>query len=558
MTSKPIAYSYIRFSTRAQSKGDSLRRQLEASAAYANEHGLTLNTDYRDLGLSGFKGINRVKGALGAFLSGVESGDVPRGSILIVENLDRLTREDIVVALSLFLNVIASGITVVTLMDRQTYSRETVNANPMLLLVSITILARGNGESRTKAERLAANWSQKGKLIEAGTGQKWTSVVPFWLKLKGVDRHERLKAPWTPLEDRIALVQRIFHLALSMGSEAITRLLNEEGAPAPKRRDGWHASTVKLILGDRRVLGEFQRYSKARGETRRAVGEPVIGYFPQIIAPEVFYAVQKAIADRRCGGGGQKGKRPNIFTGLTRCECGRPMEYRDKGYERGRFLICSGYHRRQGCDNSHRFGYAELETSMLDFVTDVQIPDAVAHKATVAGLKLTGKQAERADVQARIEKVRRDLEEEDDAEERAALKARRNLLKDRRSALNAEIATLQVEANTGKRSAIDDRRAALRQLREKIGSLQGAELFEARSMLASALKGVIDFISFDNDGEAIAVLAGGLKAYRFRGNTLIDAFDHTDGELWPRAKPWGSAESQPPSSSRGLATLSSG
>ena len=35
--STPKCYSYIRFSTPEQSKGDSLRRQLELSANYAKE-----------------------------------------------------------------------------------------------------------------------------------------------------------------------------------------------------------------------------------------------------------------------------------------------------------------------------------------------------------------------------------------------------------------------------------------------------------------------------------------------------------------------------------------
>jgi DNA invertase Pin-like site-specific DNA recombinase len=40
----PRAYSYIRFSTPEQSKGDSLRRQLEKSKKYAEENGLILDS----------------------------------------------------------------------------------------------------------------------------------------------------------------------------------------------------------------------------------------------------------------------------------------------------------------------------------------------------------------------------------------------------------------------------------------------------------------------------------------------------------------------------------
>jgi DNA invertase Pin-like site-specific DNA recombinase len=53
---KPRAYSYIRMSTEIQLKGDSLRRQLESSEKYANEHGLELVEKDRlqDIGISAF------------------------------------------------------------------------------------------------------------------------------------------------------------------------------------------------------------------------------------------------------------------------------------------------------------------------------------------------------------------------------------------------------------------------------------------------------------------------------------------------------------------------
>lgn len=49
------AYSYIRFSTPEQSKGDSLRRQTEATTRYCEQHDLCLDTDlsFKDLGKSG-------------------------------------------------------------------------------------------------------------------------------------------------------------------------------------------------------------------------------------------------------------------------------------------------------------------------------------------------------------------------------------------------------------------------------------------------------------------------------------------------------------------------
>src|ERR1041385_5155470 len=102
----PVAFSYVRFSTPEQLKGDSLRRQTEAAAEWCKRSGATLDTSttYRDLGASAFKGAHRSdKAALGAFLKLAEAGRIPKGSFLIIENLDRLSREEERTALRLWM-----------------------------------------------------------------------------------------------------------------------------------------------------------------------------------------------------------------------------------------------------------------------------------------------------------------------------------------------------------------------------------------------------------------------------------------------------------------------
>src|SRR5713101_3135199 len=118
--------SYIRMSRPEQLRGDSLRRQLEASQQWADELGLTLDDTLRDLGLSAYTGAHRTKGALGAYLSMVERGEIPRGKVLMVESLDRLSRETVLDAQQQFMALIQAGITIATLADRQIYSREII------------------------------------------------------------------------------------------------------------------------------------------------------------------------------------------------------------------------------------------------------------------------------------------------------------------------------------------------------------------------------------------------------------------------------------------------
>ncbi|KAB1089302.1 hypothetical protein F4V91_24910 [Neorhizobium galegae] len=66
---KSKAYSYIRMSTEVQLRGDSLRRQTEASRNYAVKHGLELVEGFQleDIGVSAFHGRNVAQGSLGRF-----------------------------------------------------------------------------------------------------------------------------------------------------------------------------------------------------------------------------------------------------------------------------------------------------------------------------------------------------------------------------------------------------------------------------------------------------------------------------------------------------------
>src|SRR5688500_15449393 len=94
------AFSYIRFSHPSQIKGDSLRRQTEAAAAWCKRNGVQLDASVtlHDLGKSAYTGTHRKnpdRHALASFLRMVEQGRIPRGSHLIIEALDRLSREHI-------------------------------------------------------------------------------------------------------------------------------------------------------------------------------------------------------------------------------------------------------------------------------------------------------------------------------------------------------------------------------------------------------------------------------------------------------------------------------
>src|SRR5262249_44049183 len=150
-------------STPDQLKGDSLRRQTQATAEWCERNGVTLDTSLtlRDLGVSAFRGAHRTgdKHALGAFLKLANQGRIPRGSYLVIENLDRLSREDERTALRLWMDILDAGINIVQLQPETVFRHE--KSDMMDIMRAIIELSRGHSESVRKSERVSAAWGQR-------------------------------------------------------------------------------------------------------------------------------------------------------------------------------------------------------------------------------------------------------------------------------------------------------------------------------------------------------------------------------------------------------------
>lgn len=181
---KPLLYSYIRFSTIEQAKGQSLNRQLSFAKDVAKEKGLELDDSLsmRDMGLSAFHRTNITRGALGIFLAAVEQGKVPPGSILVLESLDRISRAAPLESQGIIAQIINADITVITAADRKEYNKENIKKNPMDLVYIILVLIRANEESETKSLRVRSaltkqcqDWlaGKRGFRVKCGMSPRW-------------------------------------------------------------------------------------------------------------------------------------------------------------------------------------------------------------------------------------------------------------------------------------------------------------------------------------------------------------------------------------------------
>jgi DNA invertase Pin-like site-specific DNA recombinase len=366
-TTKPRAYSYLRFSTPEQAQGDSARRQIDLAARYAATHNLTLDTTLRlhDEGISGFRGANVRRGALGAFLKAVDDGDVPEGSFLLVENLDRLSRQNPWDAFPLFQQIIGAGVTVVTLFDNKMYSQADLRANPMRILESLFVMVRANEESETKSRRGKAVWlAKRGR---AGT-KPLTARLPHWLKME--------EGKITPIPERVTIVRRIVTAFLNgTGQARIAEALNREKVPMFGSGAMWHRSYVSKVLTSPALIGTLvpREVVYEGGRRTRKPLEAVEGYYPPVVSREEW----EDLAARMAAGTSQPPQRngvQNILAGLAECPlCGSAMTrvFKGSGPKGGKpKLVCTRAKVGAGCQYV-ALGLPNLETAIREGLPQV-------------------------------------------------------------------------------------------------------------------------------------------------------------------------------------------
>jgi DNA invertase Pin-like site-specific DNA recombinase len=490
-------------STPNQLKGDSLRRQVAASKLYAAEHGLTLDDSLQlqDLGISAFKGDNAVTGALSRFLSAIDSGSVAPGSTLLVESLDRLSRQRVAAAMTLFLNIVERGVTIVTLADGNVY--QPGSSDPMPLIQSLLIMSRAHEESKIKSQRVSAAWENK----RNGLGhKKLTARCPLWLSLSSDASSFDIN------EERAEIVRTIYKLAANgHGHYSICKRLNGHGVTPFGRSKGWGESYVEKILHNRAVIGEFQPHHLVNGK-RVPWGEPIPSYFPAVVEEDMFLAVQAARRARATGSGGRRGENhANLFTHIAKCgHCGASMRMVNKGKppKGGRYLRCSNALTGLGC-TAPSWRYEAFETTFLTFCSEIDLASLHADARTdVANAKHQyARELERlAIAEARREKIFSLIDMMADVQ----------FISDKLDACLAEIAQIKTEIERLSAEAHSSSLVEPGELGEHITALRdatNAEMLDARVRLASRLKGIVKSLRISASGYLGPVLFDGLDEY---------------------------------------------
>jgi DNA invertase Pin-like site-specific DNA recombinase len=307
--SQRLAFSYLRFSTYQQAKGGSRKRQLDLAEAFCKRRGWKLDNSLRfeDLGVSAFHGANAATGALAVFLQAVQSGRVPRGSVLLVESLDRLSREQVRKAMALFLAIMDAGVSVQTFDPEREYTPD--DKEPWAIIEPLLIFARANEESRIKSSRGLYVWQQRRRRAEL-EGAPVMRTGPAWL------RWGASTGSWELIPDRVATVQRICELSIEgYGSTTIAKLLVSEGRKPFGPSSCWGAGYVRKILRDPAAMGTFQP-RRMEGKALRPIGNPIPGYFPAAVDEETWRQASERHLDRRWKRGKAGRCGASLFPGL--------------------------------------------------------------------------------------------------------------------------------------------------------------------------------------------------------------------------------------------------
>ncbi|WP_413732271.1 recombinase family protein [Sodalis sp. RH20] len=393
-------YSYVRWSTDRQTGNTSLDRQTVKAALFAKEHNLEL-VSMIDAGLSAFKGKNTSpESALGSFIRAVESGAIPSDSWLYVENLDRLSRQDIIKANELFLRLLNLGLTVTTGMDGKTYTAASVNANPVDLMVSILLFMRANEESKTKQARIYGHALSLIKRHQQGENVNINSIgaVPWWIDASGKTVEKHLQY-WDAAKEAVRL------FLLGYGPYRVVIELTKLFPPPPGKKrahdaSGWSVINIAAMRRNRALMGD-------RDLSIAGVSYRLENYYPPLCSAAEFAKIQEVRIGNKIPQGKQKTALALLSgIGILHCgDCGGGMSF----YVRDgkiRYRCSSHTNRVENCRQWSVSGELLERTAMIALVRGY-ISFMLGNKNQTESLAslITSKQSELKVIQGQIENI---------------------------------------------------------------------------------------------------------------------------------------------------------
>ena len=229
-------------------------------------------------------------------------------------------------------------------------------------------------------------------------------------------------------------------------------------------------------------------------------GEPIPGYYPEIVNRATFERARLSRAARRIPKGRKGTGFSNLFTGIMLCgSCGAPIHFENKGKGRGggSYLVCSNARRAVANCKAARWKYGPIEALLILCLEELNynelFPD-IASNARDTIMRLENikleKDAELAKMKAGLENLANALMALSDQPTLMAKLVSTQAASDR---LSSELVALSAQLESereGARNAQQD----FRQVKDGLHRLNkahasgGPQLFDLRSRLHQLLK----------------------------------------------------------------------
>ena len=455
--------------------------------------------------MSAYTGANITKGNLARLVEDFACGDRdPNGSIIIVEELDRLSRAKANVMFEWLFRNLNLGLTFVTANKDRRIDRDTLNE--LGALFSLVAEHFGShSESAKKADRLAEYWriTRKNEKLHPNIRH------PAWLENKDGELVVREGAQET--------IDLMFSLALNgHGATTIAKTLNQSGivpwAATKNAAKRWTASRVKRVIFNDATLGYYTPYNRPRmGEVKRA-GEKIRRY-PAVIDIETFAKVNERKREKR-----PRRSIANLIPRVSRCyRCGGAMGARGSSVKGHYYVYCQAAKSGTGeCDHQRGWRYADIEKPLLDLLLDRALDDRFFAQTSNAVASVAKRVAAlRVEVAQRSEHLEWLFLQETKFDDLPMLASVRDTKADQYRAARDRLAEAEQELDRLRgRVSPEEHRERVQSMRSALSSKDEETRYVARKTARDALADLIERIDFDADSDNVVVhLVGGIGTF---------------------------------------------
>ena len=347
----PVAYAYVRYSSAVQADGDSVERQTSPLVAFSERFGVEVVETFIDEGVSSFHGDNIRRGRFRDLLDKIEEGSIVSGDFLVIESIDRISRQQMDETATQLYEILRKGIKIYTTADERLYSLDDKSKDIENYMMIGLIAKRANEESEMKSRRRKSAWNKAKRLAKENEGVFSTRAnTPYGLRV--------VDGKFEIVEEEAKEIRAIFE---NLKYQGVSNSIKEVNKTSKRK---WTNRHVHLMLENKYVIGVYR--SQRRENGKKIFVENIEGYYPEIVSAKDFYEAVEAMKSRarKTHYGNETTGSLNIFRHCVKCErCGDSMRfYRGKNAKGDQYCYIACINKKEsgfGCyTQAFRFDYA--------------------------------------------------------------------------------------------------------------------------------------------------------------------------------------------------------